>query len=167
MERALRGAVLVSTAALLVGLTMLVAYSVAEAIANPGYSVVDGYWRGRLPWMGIIEATVVGGATATLITGLAIVLALGGWIRRLLSLPLLGLPALWWFAAYLRAGISGGYCLNCPPPAFDPWAYAYSSPATAALGLVLPALAMAALAFTARTEPSPSATDRRATTSRS
>ncbi|HEX6139898.1 MAG TPA: hypothetical protein VF013_05450 [Candidatus Limnocylindria bacterium] len=150
MERALRAATLVSTALLLIGLAMLLAYSVAEAIANPGYSLVDGYWRGRLPWMGIIEAAVVGGATATLICGAAAVLARGGWIRRLASILLLGPPALWWFAAYIQAGVGGAYCPGCPPPPFDPWAYAYSVPATAGLMLVLPALATAALALSAR-----------------
>jgi hypothetical protein len=143
-----RLATALAVAVLLAGLAMLLAYSVAEAIANPGYSIVDGYWRGRLPWMGIIEGLVVAGATACVLVGGATVLVLGGWWRRAVVLVPLLLAALWWVAARGRAGITGGGCPNCPPSPFDPWAYAYSVPESAALGLILPALAIAVLALT-------------------
>jgi hypothetical protein len=127
---------------------MTLAYSVVEAMAHPGYSVVDGYWIGRLPWTGIFEALVVGGATASTVVGALTVLAFGGWPRRLLVVVPVALTGLWWFFAYARAGVSGGACPGCQPPAFDPWAYAYSAPMLALETLIVPALATALLALT-------------------
>ena len=37
-------------------------------------------------------------------------------------------------------------CIDCPPRAIDPWAYAYSLPETAFAFLILPSLGAAALA---------------------
>ena len=143
-----RLATALAAAVFLAGLAMLLAYSIAEAMANPGYSIVDGYWRGRLPWMGIIEALVVAGATACVLIGGLTVLVFGGWPRRVVVLAPLAVTALWWFAAWGRAGIGGGGCPDCPPPPFDPWAYAYSLPETALLALILPAIVIAVLALT-------------------
>jgi len=148
--QALRRATAVSAAVLGAGIALLLAYSMAEALANPGTSLADGYWRGRLPWMGIIEALVVAGATACALVGAATVAALGGWMRRAIVLLPLSLTGLWWFLAWARAGISGAACIGCEPPAFDPWAYAYSVPQLAFQLLIVPAIAILVLALVGR-----------------
>ena len=134
-------------AVLAAGLVMALAYSAAEAVANLGYSLVDGYWIGALPWMGIIEALVVVGATATIVAGTAAVAIRGGWARRALALALAAIAGLWWLWAWMGAGISGALCTDCPARAFDPWAYAYSSPLLTLQMLILPAVAIALLAL--------------------
>ena len=131
-------------------MAMLIAYSVAEAGTHPGYSIPDGYWSGRLPWMGIVEALVVAGATACVVAGAATVAALGGWARRAAILLPVAMASLWWFFAWAGAGISGAACPTCPPPPFDPWAYAYSAPGLALEPLIVPAAAIALLALTIR-----------------
>ena len=146
-----RLATALAVAVLLAGLAILLAYSIAEAMANPGHSIVDGYWRGRLPWMGIIEALVVAGATACVLVGGATALAFGGWLRRLPVLAFMAVAAFWWFAAWGSVGISRVPCVDCPPPPFDPWAYAYSDPQQAFVMLILPALGIAMLALSLRT----------------
>jgi hypothetical protein len=98
--------------------------------------------------MGLFELLIVGGATACAALGAGTVLAFGSWQRRATLLPPLALAGLWWFFAVARAGISGAACPNCPPPAFDPWAYAYSAPQLTLMTLILPALAIAVLAMT-------------------
>lgn len=135
-----------SAVVLAAGLVMALAYSAAEAVANPGYSLVDGYWIGALPWMGIVEALVVVGAAATIVAGTAAVAIVGGWARRALALALAAVAALWWLWAWMGAGMSGALCTDCPPRAFDPWAYAYSSPLLTLQMLILPAVAIALLA---------------------
>ncbi len=146
-HRRLRHATILAAAVLAAGMAMLVIYSVAEAIANPGISVIDGYWRGQLPWMGIIEALIVGGASACLLVGAATIAVRGGWLRRWVALLPFGMAAFWWFLAWARAGISGGACVLCPAPAFDPWAYAYSGPMLALQLLIVPAIVIVVLAL--------------------
>jgi hypothetical protein len=146
----LRRATTVSAAVLGAGFALLLAYSVAEVLANPGISLADGYWRGELPWMGIIEGLVVAGATACAIVGTATVAALGGWLRRAITLLPLAAVGLWWSFAWARAGINGACCEQ---PAFDPWAYAYSAPLLALQLLIVPAIAIVALALLGRAEP--------------
>ena len=140
-----------SSAVLMAGLAGLLAYSAIEAMGNPGYSLADGYWFGRLPWMAILEVLVVAGATTSLVVGAATVLTLGGWLRRLAVLVPLALSGLWWFFASIIAGVSGGACVDCPPRGFDPFTYAYSAPQLAFEMLILPALAVAMLALTIAT----------------
>jgi hypothetical protein len=132
------------------GFIVLGIYCVAEALANAGSSLVDSYWRGRLPWMGIAEALIVSGATACAVVGAGTVWWLGGWLRRIVAVPPLLVVGFWWFIATLPLS-GGGPCLPspCPPPPVDPWAYAYSLPGTALLFLILPALLLATLASTA------------------
>lgn len=133
------------------GLLFLGAYCVAEALANPGFSLIDAYWRGRLPWMGIAEALIVGGASACAVTGGATVLWLGGWWRRVLAAPALLAVAFWWLLGI--AGLPGrGPCLPspCPPQPIDPWAVAYSAPEQAFLFLILPSVFLGALAVASR-----------------
>jgi hypothetical protein len=137
-----------------IGFFVLGAYSIAEALANPGYSLVDAYWRGRLPWMGIAEALIVSGATACAVIGSATALWVGGVWRRILVLPPLLPIALWWFVAIAMSSMRATPCevgTPCPAPTPDPWAFAYSSPETTALFLILPALFIVLVALSART----------------
>lgn len=96
--------------------------------------------------MGIIEGLVVGGATATIITGTAALAVLGGWGRRAPSLVAAAVAGLWWLNAWMGAGLSGALCADCPPT-FDPWAYAYSAPLLALEMLIAPAAVVALLAL--------------------
>lgn len=144
---ALRRATVAAVAVLGGGLALLLAYSAAEVLATPGTSLVDGYWRGQLPWMGIIEVLVVAGATACALAGAATVAAFGGWWRRLAMLLPLALIGLWWFLAWAGGGISGACCEQ---RAFDPWSYAYSAPLLAFQLLILPAIAIVGLAMVGR-----------------
>lgn len=135
------------------GLLFLGAYCVAEALANPGYSLVDGYWRGRLPWLGIAEALIVGGATASAVIGAATALWVGGAWRRFLVIPPLVAIALWWLLAVAMTSMRAAPCevgTPCPTPSPDPWAFAYSVPETAALFLILPGMFIVLVALTAR-----------------
>lgn len=157
-HRVFRLATRLAAVTLVAGMAGLLAYSTVEAIANPGYSLADGYWFGRLPWMAILEVLVVGGATASLVVGAATVLALGGWLRRVAVLVPLAMSAFWWFLAWINAGVSGGACVDCPPRAFDPFTYAYSAPQLALEMLILPAIAVAVLALTIAARPSGPAT---------
>jgi hypothetical protein len=128
------------------GLLELFAYVLAEAaFGEGGGSMVDGYWRGRLPWMGIAEALIVVGATASAVAGLLAAEVGGGWLRRILVLPPLAVMGLWWFLAMaIRRAVP---CPECPPPVPDPWAYAYSAPDQTALFLLLPAAVVVFLAL--------------------
>jgi hypothetical protein len=131
------------------GLAALLIYCVAEALANPGFSLVDAYWRGRLPWMGIIEGLVVAGATASALAGAVAIWLTGGWLRRVLSVPLFLLSAGWGMIA-LSPPRRAVPCIDCPPLDPDPWAHAYSVPESAAVFLIAPAVALALLALLRR-----------------
>jgi hypothetical protein len=150
-HRAFRLATGLAALMLVAGLAGLLAYSTVEAMANPSYSLADGYGLGRLPWMAILEVLVVAGATASILIGAATVLALGGWLRRIVAVVPLAVSGLWWFFAWSNAGVSGGACIDCPPRAFDPFTYAYSGPQLAFEMLILPAFAIAVLALTIAT----------------
>jgi hypothetical protein len=132
-----------SLVVLIAGFLALLAYCIVEAFVNPGRSLVDAYWTGRLPWMAIAEVTIVVGATAGILTGGAAILLAGRWWQRLLAVPAVLVAALWWLLAMAMSTMRAVPCLTghpCPAPDPDPWAYAYSAPETAALFLILPAL---------------------------
>jgi hypothetical protein len=133
-----RGATGLAAAVLVGGLVMALTYSGIESLLNPGYSLVDGYWLGALPWMGLIEGMVVGGATASVLAGTIAVAVRGGWARRALALAAGAVAGLWWLMAVIGAGLSGAACADCVR-AIDPWAYAYSSPVTTLQLLIIPA----------------------------
>ncbi|HEX6474411.1 MAG TPA: hypothetical protein VF114_04910 [Candidatus Limnocylindria bacterium] len=137
-----------ATALLAFGLAWLFAYTLAEAFFGDGAgSLVDGYWRGRLPWMGIAEALIVVGATACAGVGAVAVMVEGGWIRRLAVIPAALVVAMWWFLAALVPARQAVPCTDCPPPNVDPWAYAYSVPQTTLLFLIVPAVILVLLAL--------------------
>ena len=137
------------TATLLaIGFAWLFAYVVAEALLGDGNgSLVDGYWIGRLPWMGVAETLIVVGATACAIAGTASVFVEGGWVRRIAVVPMALVIALWWLLAILMSTVRAVLCNDCAPPTPDPWAYAYSAPQTTLLLLIAPSIAIALLAL--------------------
>ena len=145
-----------AVALLLIGLGWLLAYAVAEALVGDGHgSLVDGYWRGRLPWMGIAETLIVLGATSCAAAGAASVTVEGGWIRRIAAIPPLVIVGMWWLVAVAMSTMRAVPCNDCPPLTPDPWAYAYSAPQTTLLFLLGPSviLVLLALARPHMTEP--------------
>jgi hypothetical protein len=144
----LRALTLGAAALLAIGFIWLLAYMLAEAFLGDGQgSLVDAYWRGRLPWMGIAEALIVVGATACAVAGAASVMVEGGWVRRIVVVPPLIVVGLWWLLATAMSTMRAVPCNDCPAPAPDPWAYAYSAPQTALLFLIAPSAVIALLAL--------------------
>ena len=157
------GLTIVACGATAVGFVVLFGYALSEVIANPGISLVDGYWTGRLPWTAIGVDFVVIGSTVAVLFGTASSWIAGGAVRRLVSLAPLVVAAAWWLYASIQSSIEGAPCMieqlstpnaggtvSCGPPPFDPFAVAYSVPAEAILLLVLPASISAVIALTAR-----------------
>jgi len=111
-----------------------------EYLTTPDTSLVDAYWIGREPWTSIGAWLVSGGASLALLAAAVAVAIRGDWLRRLLMVGVLALPA-WWWAVALGAVPFPRY--TAPGPA----SLAFSMPETAVLTLVLPALAAVALTF--------------------
>ena len=125
-------------AAIGLGLSILLVYGWIEVMNNPGSSLVDGYWIGRVPWVPLGVVLVLAGSAVTVVAGAAAIASDGDWLRRLLAIVVVLVPAAWWATAM---GVIPFPRYQAP----DPVTFAYSLPETAALMLILPALAMAAL----------------------
>jgi hypothetical protein len=140
---------IVGVGALVTGLVVLFVYALSEVLAHPGLSLVDGYWIGRLPWTGIGEGFTVLGATVGVVLG-TVTVWLGGnrWKRAIVLVPL-AFVGFFWFAALLPFP-GGAPCTDCVAAVPDPFAYAYSLPASAVTFLLLPAVVVAVLAFTSK-----------------
>lgn len=122
------------------GLATLLIIAWVEYLNTPDISLVDGYLIGREPWTSIGIWLVIAGATVSLAAAALANAVRGDWLRRVLMLPALALPILWWATA---VGL-------IPLPRYtptDPSTLAYSMPETAAVALILPAVAAAFLAF--------------------
>lgn len=132
-----------SLALLVLGPSSLLVLAWIEVLNNPGYSLVDGYWIGRLPWTWIgIDLSLAGGVGG-LLAGSAAILVDGGWWRRILVVPSVAAALVWWSIAL---GV-------LPFPRFvgpDPVTYAYSLPVAAALLILMPAALMATLSLAPR-----------------
>ncbi len=133
---------------MVVGPSILLVYAWVEVLNNPGVSLVDGYWIGRLPWvpLGVVVSLV--GAVGGLLAGSVAIAAEGGWWRRILIVPAFAGAGLWWAAAL---GV-------LPFPRFtgpDPVTFAYTLPATAVLLVLMPAALLATLSLTPRGIPRP------------
>jgi hypothetical protein len=127
-------------AAVGLGLAVLIVYSWVEYLNNPEISIADGYWIGRVPWTPLGAVLVLAGSTGSLLAGSTAALIRGDWVRRVLLVPVLAMPVLWWLTVLAVI----------PFPRYvpvDPVTIAYSLPETAAVMLILPALAIAALVF--------------------
>jgi hypothetical protein len=138
-----------SLALIVIGVSTLVVMAWIEVLNHPGYTLVDGYWIGRLPWTpGGIVMVLAGSVGALLASALAILVE-GGWWRRVLMLPAWAAGALWW-------SIALGLVRQPPFNGPDPVTFAYSLPTMAALLLLLPAAILASVAITPRRTAAPS-----------
>lgn len=134
---------------LLIGLAVFFLYAVSEVLAHPGLSLADGYWIGRLPWTGIGEGFTVIGATIVVVLGtLTVWLGGKGWWRLVVLAPV-ALAGFFWLVALLPPP-GGASCTDCIAQVADPFAYAYSLPASALIFLLLPGVIVAVLAFISR-----------------
>jgi hypothetical protein len=137
-----------SLAVIVLGVSVLIVYAWVEVLNNPGYSFVDGYWIGRTPWTPAGIVMILAGSVGALISSAMAVVVEGGWWRRILVLPAWAAGILWWAVAMGAL----------PYPRFrgpDPVTFAYSTPTTAGLLLLLPAVVLAGVAITPRRQPPP------------
>jgi hypothetical protein len=125
-----------------VGLAVLLGYALSEMLANPGLSLVGGYWMGRLPWTAIGVDLVVIGATITAGSGTVTAMLK----RRLVVLLPLTAAVSWWLLALIPLPVARG-CDPCPPGVIDPMTVAYSSPEQTLLLLLFPAALIAIVAL--------------------
>ena len=135
-------------ALMVIGPSILLVYAWVEVLNHPGYTLVDGYWIGRVPWTPLGLVIALAGAVAGLAAGSVAIAIEGGWWRRLLVVPAGAAAALWWLTAL---GV-------LPLPRFrgpDPITFAYSLPVTAALLVLMPAALLAALCLTPRMQGTP------------
>lgn len=147
-------ATVVGVSAAVAGFVVLLVQALSETFAEPGLSLIDGYWVGRLPGTAVGVGLAVTGATIALVFGTATAWLAGGRVRRVVSALALAVAAFWWFLAILPPP-QGAFCASCPPPGPDPMTMAYSQPELAALFLLLPAAMVGAVAIGApRTRPS-------------
>jgi hypothetical protein len=139
-------------ALLAIGLGGLLLLAWVEYLRIPGSSLVDGYWVGREPWTSLGLWAVLVGASVTLGVGVLVALLDGSWIRKLLALLTLVLPAYWWLAAVsvLPGPGVGGSTGRLPVQGWTPTSLAYSAPETTVLALLLPAVVAGALALAPR-----------------
>jgi hypothetical protein len=130
------------------GASTLIVYAWVEVLNNPGITLVDGYWIGRVPWTPAGIVMVLVGSVAALVAAAVAIVVEGGWWRRILILPAWAAALIWWSVAM---GL-------LPFPRFhgpDPVTFAYSLPVTASLLLLLPAVVLAGVAITPRGQPPP------------
>lgn len=121
------------------GLSVLLVYAWAEVLNNPGYSLADGYWIGRIPWAPLGVVLVLAGTASALVAGTVAITVRGDWVRRLIALAVLLVPIAWWVTAMGLVPLP-----RYRPP--DPLTLAYSLPMMAAVMLIVPTLAIATLA---------------------
>ena len=105
---------IVGVGAIAVGIVVLFGYALSEVIANPGISLVDGYWTGRLPWTAIGVDLVVIGSTVAVLFGTASSWLAGDAARRLVSLAPVVVAAAWWLYASIQSSIEGAPCMIEP-----------------------------------------------------
>ena len=135
-------------ALMVIGPSILLVYAWVEVLNNPGYTLVDGYWIGRIPWTPLGLTISLVGATLGLIAGAVAIALEGGWWRRFLIVPSLAAAALWWLMAL---GV-------IPYPRFhgpDPVGFAYDLPTQAILLVLMPAVLLASLCLSPRLVPEP------------
>jgi hypothetical protein len=135
---------------MVIGPSILLVYSWVEVLNHPGYTLVDGYWIGRVPWTPLGLVIALAGGFAGLVAGSVAIAIEGGWWRRFLIIPALAAAALWWLIAL-------GVIPYPPMHGPDPVTFAYSLPATAALLVLMPAALLAALCLTPRMYSTPRA----------
>ena len=152
MERLLRGARIslnFGLALLLLGSAGLLVLAWMEYLRHAGLSIADALAVRREPWSSWAAWCVLAGSLIALLAGGIVALVAGSWIRRILVLPAIALPAYWWLTAL---GVLPATGIRAP----DPLGLARMLPLTTAITLLLPAAFMAGLAVTPRRELPPS-----------
>jgi hypothetical protein len=133
---------------LVIGPSILLVYAWVEVLNNPGYTLADGYWVGRIPWTPAGLLISLAGAVAGLLAGSVAIVIEGGWWRRFLIFPSVAATGVWWLTAM---GI-------LPYPRFrgpDPIGFAYDLPMGTVLLLLMPAALLAVLCLSPRLVPEP------------
>jgi len=135
-----------------IGAAVLLVAALGAMLTQPGLTLVDAYWVGRLPWTPIGIAFALLGGTAAVVIGTSAAWLLPTRAARVISVPAILATAFWWAISVLQASI--GAC--CGSASYDPFTVAYSSPQGLFLLVVLPALVLGAVVLWSRTK-----TDRR------
>ncbi len=151
MARFLRGARItlnLGLGVLLLGMVGLLVLAWIEYLKHPGLSITAALALRREPWATLADWGVLAGSLVSLLAGAVIALAIGSWIRRVMVLPVVALPAYWWLTA-----LGALAAPDFQPP--DPIGLERMLPLTAAITLLLPAAIMAALAISPRKELPP------------
>ena len=130
------------------GLVVLFVQAQSEVMADPGLSLVDGYWIGRLPWTAVGVDLAVVGATIAVVFGTLTAWIVGGPVRRIVTALALAVAALWWAYAMLPPPRAVP-CESCAAPGLDPLTMAYSLPQAAAVFLLIPAVIAGPVALSA------------------
>ncbi len=134
---------MVAAAVMVVGAALLLAAALVElASGQPGMTIMDAYWVGRLPWTPIGVGMMLFGASATVVVGPIAAWLNGGAGARIVATAAV-LPTAFWWAVSPMVGFAGSCC--GPRPAYDPITIAYSSPEGPFLFVVLPAIVITAL----------------------
>ena len=110
MARFLRGGRItlnLGLALLLIGMAGLLVLAWIEYLRHPGLSITAALAIRREPWATIADWCVLAGSLVALIAGGMVTLAIGSWIRRILVLPVVALPAYWWLTAPGRLARTG------------------------------------------------------------
>ena len=141
VTRLTTGATALAFAVTVAGLAILLIAAIVEVAAGqPGMSLVDGYWIGRLPWTPLGVGMALYGATAAAVAGIVAAWVGGGRLARVVATAAVLPVGLWWGVSPM-VGLGGACC--GPPPTYDPITLAYSMPESAALLVVGPAVASA------------------------
>jgi hypothetical protein len=126
---------------MVIGPSILLVYAWVEVLNNPGYTLVDGYWIGRIPWTPLGLVIALAGGVIGLVAGSVAIAIEGGWWRRFLLVPSLAAGTLWWLMAL---GLLPFARFHGP----DPVTFAYSLPTQAVLLVLMPAALLAVLCLT-------------------
>lgn len=128
---------------MVVGPSILLVYAWVEVLNNPGLTLVDGYWIGRVPWTPLGLIVSLAGGVVGLAAGSVAIAIEGGWWRRFLIVPSLAASAFWWL---LALGVLPFARFHGP----DPVTFAYSLPTQAILFVLMPAALLATLCLSPR-----------------
>lgn len=132
-----------------VGAVAILTASIQGMQLQPGTSLVDGYWVGRLPWMDVGTWLVPLGGIAAGGAAVAIWSSRSGWAVRLSSLAALAVIGFWTFvtlAVDMAPHVAPSGRFSSPSLATA----VYSNPAQTLILLLLPAAVLVALALPTR-----------------
>jgi hypothetical protein len=130
------------------GLALLLVTAWIMFLTTSAGDLVAAYRAGEEPWTSIGVALALAGATAGIILGATATILRWDLVRIVLLVPVAMLGFAWWAAAL---GLVGFPDFAGP----DPIGFAFGFPLPAAIGLLLPAAAVAVLALSADPERLP------------